>query len=290
VVEKVRTVLVDQDDALRRACEDLENVRTLASTWEAEVATASVQLQQGRAALQEAERLRIALADKTTALATAEEQLWQERAASQEAEGQLQREQAALIEARAALEQQWMAREEVLGRLQQKEEEESCLNGELVQLSISHEDQRQSLKEQGASFLKLQQEAEETRRSLEVEKKQVKGEFVSIRFLFVDSFFWDPLPTSSFFLFVASRPTDRAGARNHPGRDTADGLQLLSTRVGGAAGRHSRDLPGGRGRRGTSWELAGKPLARSWWACLEADAPRSSPGRQEGPRCGEVSL
>jgi hypothetical protein len=93
-----------------------------------------------------------------------------------------------------------------------------------VQLSISHEDQRQSLEEQGASFLKLQQEAEETRRSLEVEKKQVEGEFVSVRFLFIDSFFWDSLPTSSFFLFVASRPADRAGARDHPGRDAADGL------------------------------------------------------------------
>jgi hypothetical protein len=36
-VEKVRTVLVDRDDAPRRAREDLENVRTLASTWEADV-------------------------------------------------------------------------------------------------------------------------------------------------------------------------------------------------------------------------------------------------------------
>jgi chromosome segregation ATPase len=155
-VEKVRTVLVDRDDALRRAREDLENVRTLASTWEADVATARVQLQQGRAALQEAEGLRTALADKTATLAIAEEQLRQERAAHQEAEGQLQREQAALVEARAALEQERMAREEVLGRLQQKEEEASRLNGELVQLSISHEDQRQSLEEQGGSFLKLQ--------------------------------------------------------------------------------------------------------------------------------------
>jgi chromosome segregation ATPase len=103
-VEKVRTVLVDRDDALRRAREDLANMRTLASTWEAEVATARVQLQQGRAALQEAEGLRTALADKTAALATAEEQLRQERATRQEAEGQLQREPATLVEARAALE------------------------------------------------------------------------------------------------------------------------------------------------------------------------------------------
>jgi hypothetical protein len=41
-VKKVRTVLVDRDDALCRAHEDLENVRTLATTWEAEVATARV--------------------------------------------------------------------------------------------------------------------------------------------------------------------------------------------------------------------------------------------------------
>jgi hypothetical protein len=71
------------------------------------------------------------------------------------------------------------------------------LNGELVQINISHEDQRQSLEEPEASYLKLEREAEETRRSLEAEKKQVEGEFVSVRFLFVDSFFWDPFPTPS---------------------------------------------------------------------------------------------
>jgi hypothetical protein len=108
--------------------------------------------------------------------------LKQERMAREEAVGQLQRERAALEQARATL--------------KTREEEVSHLNGELVQISISHEDQCQSLEEQGASFLKLQHEAEETRRSLEAEKKQVEGEFVSVRFLFVDSFFWDPLPTS----------------------------------------------------------------------------------------------
>jgi hypothetical protein len=30
-----------------------------------------------------------------------------------------------------------------------------------------------------------------------VEKKRVEGEFASVQFLFVDSFCWDPLPTSS---------------------------------------------------------------------------------------------
>jgi DNA repair exonuclease SbcCD ATPase subunit len=156
-VVRVRTVLVERDDALRRAREDLEGARSLTSTWEAEVVTTRAQLQQGRAALQEAEGLKTALADKAATLTMAEEQLRQERAACQEAKGQLQRERATLVKARAALEQQ--------------EEEVSHLNGELVQISISHEDQRQDLEEQEASYLKLQREAEETCQSLEVEKK-----------------------------------------------------------------------------------------------------------------------
>jgi chromosome segregation ATPase len=136
-------------------------VRSLASTWEAEVATVRVQLQQGRAALEETEGLKTALADKAAALTATEEQLWQERAARQEVEGQLQWERAALVEARAALEQGRVAHEEALGQLQleraaleeawatlkKQEEEVSRLNGELVQISISHEDQRQSLEE-----------------------------------------------------------------------------------------------------------------------------------------------
>jgi chromosome segregation ATPase len=208
---RVRTVLVERDDVLRRARVDLEGARSLTSSWEAEVVNARAQLQQGHAALQEAKGLKTALADKTAALATAEEQLRQERAARQEAEGQLQRERAALVEARATFKQERIAREEALGQLQReraaleearatlktREEEVSRLNGELVQISISHEDQRQSLEEEGASFLKLQHEAEETCRSLQVEKKQVEGEFVFVWFLFADSFFWDPLPTSS---------------------------------------------------------------------------------------------
>jgi hypothetical protein len=73
-VERVRTALVERGDALRRAREDLEGARSLASSWEAEAATARAQLQQGRAALEETEVLKTALADKTTAL-TAVEQL-----------------------------------------------------------------------------------------------------------------------------------------------------------------------------------------------------------------------
>jgi chromosome segregation ATPase len=117
-VVRVRTVLVERDDALRRAREDLEGARSLVLTWEAEVVTARAQLQQGRAVLQEAEGLKGALADKAAALTAAEEQLRQERAVRQEAEGKLQREQTALVEVRATLERERMAREEALGQLQ----------------------------------------------------------------------------------------------------------------------------------------------------------------------------
>jgi hypothetical protein len=298
-VVRVRTVLVERNDALRRAREDLENVRSLVSTWEVEVATARAQLQQGRAALQEAEGLKTALTDKTVALATAEEKLRQERAARQEVEGQLQRERAALVEARAVLEQERMAREEALcqlrqertaleevrATLQKKEEEVSRLDGELVQLSISHEDLCQSLEEQEASYLKLQREAEERRRSLEVEKKQVEGEFVSFRFLFVDSFFWDPLPTSSLSYSWL------------PGLQTALGhattrAETLQT----AYNSSQQELEGLRAvaletcQEVEDRELTGKPPARSRRARLEADAPRSPPGHQEGSQRGEVSL
>jgi hypothetical protein len=74
-VERVRTVLIERDDALRRAREDLEGARSLALTWEAEVVTTRAQLQQGRAALEEAEGLKTALADKAVALTAGEEQL-----------------------------------------------------------------------------------------------------------------------------------------------------------------------------------------------------------------------
>jgi chromosome segregation ATPase len=90
VIERVQTALVERDDTLRRAREDLERARSVASAWEAEVVTARAQLQRGRAALEETEGLKTALAKKVAALTAAEEQLQQEQAARQEAEGQLQ--------------------------------------------------------------------------------------------------------------------------------------------------------------------------------------------------------
>jgi hypothetical protein len=43
-VERVQTALVERDDALRRAREDLDGARSVAAAWEAEVITARAQL------------------------------------------------------------------------------------------------------------------------------------------------------------------------------------------------------------------------------------------------------
>jgi hypothetical protein len=87
-VERVRMALVERDDALRRAREDLVGARSVVVALEAEVATARAQLQQDRATLEgaqawqsrveqrakEAEGLRTTLAGKAAALTAAEEQ------------------------------------------------------------------------------------------------------------------------------------------------------------------------------------------------------------------------
>jgi chromosome segregation ATPase len=51
-VERVKTALVDRDEALHKAREDLAGARTLATEWEAEVASLRAQLQQDRATLE----------------------------------------------------------------------------------------------------------------------------------------------------------------------------------------------------------------------------------------------
>jgi hypothetical protein len=61
--------------------------------------------------------------------------------------------------------------------LKQRDDDVSRLNGELVQLSISHEDLRQSLEEQEATVRDLRREAEEARKALDSERKQVEGDF-----------------------------------------------------------------------------------------------------------------
>jgi hypothetical protein len=45
VVERVKTALVDRDEVLHKAREDLAGARTVAAVWEAEVASARAQLQ-----------------------------------------------------------------------------------------------------------------------------------------------------------------------------------------------------------------------------------------------------
>jgi peptidoglycan hydrolase CwlO-like protein len=108
-----------------------------------------------------------------------------------------------------------LAREEVLGRLQQertvlegaqaalkqREDEVSRLNREQVQISISHEDLRQSLEEQEATVHDLQRQAEEARKSLEGEKKQVEGEFTFVRFFTCQFVLWGFAPN---FVFLCS--------------------------------------------------------------------------------------
>jgi predicted nucleic acid-binding Zn-ribbon protein len=134
VVERVKTKLVDRDEALHKAREDLAGARSLAATWETEVASVRTQLQQDRVALEgahawqsqaeerakEVEGLRTSLADKAASLATTEDQLRQEQVAHQQVEAQLQQERTALAEARAALERERLAWEEEPGRLQQE--------------------------------------------------------------------------------------------------------------------------------------------------------------------------
>jgi chromosome segregation ATPase len=120
--------------------------------------------------------LKAALVTKAAAVAAAEEQLRQERAARQEAEGQLQQERAALVEARSALGRERTAVAGAQASLKECEDELSKLDGELIALSISNEDQRRSLEEQSATVLNLQQAVEVKRQALEVERKQVKGE------------------------------------------------------------------------------------------------------------------
>jgi hypothetical protein len=87
--------MVERDDALRRAHEDLAGACSVAAEWEPEVASAHAQLQQDRTTLErawawqsqaeerakEAEGMRTTLADKAAALASAEEQLRQEQPA-----------------------------------------------------------------------------------------------------------------------------------------------------------------------------------------------------------------
>jgi chromosome segregation ATPase len=51
-VEKVRTTLIDRDEALQQTREDMARAHTVAADWEAEVVSVRAQLQRDRAALE----------------------------------------------------------------------------------------------------------------------------------------------------------------------------------------------------------------------------------------------
>jgi chromosome segregation ATPase len=173
----------------------------VAADWEAEVVSIRGQNRQVRAELEEArsrrghaeervreaekkakeaEELKAALAANVTAVVAAEEQLRQERAARQEAEGQLQQERPALVDARSALEREHAALERAQTSLKEREAEVYNLDGELIALSISNADQLQSLEEQSATVVSLQQAVESRRQALEGGGSRLK---VSFRFV-----------------------------------------------------------------------------------------------------------
>jgi hypothetical protein len=94
--------------------------------------------------------------------------------------------------------------------------------------------------------LRLQQAAEDARKALDSEKKQVEGESLLSSFCLLVWFTWDPLPIL-VFSFAVFRHAERSGELDDPGRVPPDGLQLLAIGVGGAAGHRPRGVPRGRG-------------------------------------------
>jgi capsule polysaccharide export protein KpsE/RkpR len=100
--------------------------------------------------------------------------------------------------------------------LKQRDDDVSRLNGELVQLNISHKDMRQSLEEQEAMVCDLRREAEEARKALDSERKQVEGELRSTPFRSPIWLARDPLPTF-VSLSLVFRPADRPGEYDHRG-------------------------------------------------------------------------
>jgi chromosome segregation ATPase len=232
-LERVCTALIDRDEALRQAREDLEKTRTLAANWEAEVAGVRNDNRELRSSLQgpqaqqsqaeewaraleqrakEAEDLKAALDAKVAALAVVEDQLLQERTAHQGAEGRLQQEQAAHADARSALERERVAREAAQKSMEDWNTEFSKLEGELLVLGITSASQELALQEQGETLKGLEQAVEAGRRALEVERKKVEGKSL------LDSCFAGFLlegshPFLTSFLPGNFRLAHRAGAR-----------------------------------------------------------------------------
>jgi chromosome segregation ATPase len=149
-VAKVRTTLLEWDEALQKAREDLAGMLTVAAEWESEVATTRAQLQQDRATLEgarawqsqaeekakEVEQLKTSLVDKAASLASTEEQLQRERTSLAEARATLERERLAREGAQGRLQQERAALEGAQATLKQRDEEVSRLDGELTQVHV----------------------------------------------------------------------------------------------------------------------------------------------------------
>jgi chromosome segregation ATPase len=197
---RIRAALVDRDEALWNAREDLEKTRTLAATWEAEVATARAETGRLRTALEgaqaqqrqaeerargleqrakEADDLKAALDAKAAALVAAEGRLQQERVARQGAEGRLQQEQAALRDARTALERERVAREAAEKSLEERNAAFSEVEDEALTLSISNAAQEMALVEQGETVQSLEAALESARRDLDLGRRQIEGKLLS---------------------------------------------------------------------------------------------------------------
>jgi chromosome segregation ATPase len=198
-LERVCAALIDRDEALWQARSDLEKMRTLATNWEAEVASVRGENQGLRSSLEgaqaqqrqaeerarrleqraeEADDLKAALDAKVAALVVAEEQLLLERTARQGAKGRLQQEQAALVDARSALEQERVAREATQKLLEERNTAFSKAEGELIVLSITNANNELALQEKGETVKRLELAVEAVRRDLEAERKQVEGELL----------------------------------------------------------------------------------------------------------------
>jgi DNA repair exonuclease SbcCD ATPase subunit len=198
-LERICTALIYRDETLWQARSDVEKMRTLATSWEAEVAGVRGENRELRSSLEgaqaqqrqaveraraleqrakEADDLKAALDAKIAALAVAEEQLLQERTARQGAEERLQQEQAALADARSALERERVAGEAAHKLLAERDAKLSTVEGELVMLGINSASQELAIQEQGETIKGLELAVEAERRDLEAERKQVEGELL----------------------------------------------------------------------------------------------------------------
>jgi hypothetical protein len=95
--------------------------------------------------------------------------------------------------------------EKVHATIKIRDEEVTWLNGELAQLSVSYEDQRQAGEEKDDVILNLQWAVETTRTAPEIEKKQVEGELFFPLFICWPNSLRDLLPAKFVLLFSGLR-------------------------------------------------------------------------------------